>query len=86
MEIETRKVQITGGSTYVISLPKKWINKVKIKSGDGIALIPRSDGTLLINPKLSKKQDELTKNITIDYSQDMVSICIIFLCPFKLRI
>ncbi len=38
------------------------LNKVKIKSGDGIALIPRSDGTLLINPKLSKKQDELTKN------------------------
>jgi hypothetical protein len=24
MEIETRKVQITGGSTYVISLPKIW--------------------------------------------------------------
>ena len=40
MEIETRKVQITGGSTYVISLPKKWINKVKIKSGDGIAFNP----------------------------------------------
>jgi len=38
MEIETRKVQITGGSTYVISLPKKWINKVKIKSGDGIGI------------------------------------------------
>lgn len=74
MEIETRKVQITGGSTYVISLPKKWINKVKIKSGDGIALIPRSDGTLLINPKLSKKQDELTKSITIDYPQDMETL------------
>jgi phosphate uptake regulator len=70
MEIETRKVQVTGGSTYIVSLPKKWINKVKIKSGDGIALIPRSDGTLLINPKLSKKQEELTRSITIDYSQD----------------
>ena len=70
MEIETRKVQVTGGSTYVISLPKRWVNKVKIKSGDGIALIPRSDGTLLINPKLSEKQDELTKSVTINYTDN----------------
>jgi phosphate uptake regulator len=68
--METRKVQITGRSTYVISLPKAWVNKVKIKNGDSIGMIPRSDGTLLINPKLTERGDrlseEFTKNIHID--------------------
>lgn len=68
--METRKVQITGRSTYVISLPKTWVNKVKIKNGDSIALIPRSDGTLLVNPKLSEKgdqkNDKLSTKIKVD--------------------
>ncbi|VVB60168.1 PhoU domain protein [uncultured archaeon] len=59
--METRKIQITGKSTYIISLPKTWINKIKIKNGDSVILIPRSDGTLLVNPKLEKNK-ELTKN------------------------
>ncbi|MBD3262875.1 AbrB/MazE/SpoVT family DNA-binding domain-containing protein, partial [Candidatus Woesearchaeota archaeon] len=69
--METRKVQITGRSTYVISLPKTWVNKVNIKNGDSIGMIPRSDGTLLINPKLTEQgekiSDELTKKINIDF-------------------
>jgi phosphate uptake regulator len=72
--METRKVQITGRSTYVVSLPKTWVNKVKIKNGDSIGMVPRSDGTLLINPKLTergeKTDEQLTKKINID-SQNM---------------
>lgn len=72
--METRKVQITGRSTYVISLPKTWVNKVKIKNGDSIGMIPRSDGTLLINPKLTERgerlNEQLTKTISVQ-SQDM---------------
>lgn len=68
--METRKVQITGRSTYVVSLPKTWVKKVNITNGDSIVLIPRSDGTLLINPKLSEKGDrispKLVKTINID--------------------
>ena len=29
--MEIRRVQITGGSSYVITLPKEWIRKVNIK-------------------------------------------------------
>ncbi len=29
---ETRKLQFTGGSTYTISLPKKWIKEKSKKS------------------------------------------------------
>lgn len=62
--METRKVQITGRSTYVISLPKTWVNKVKITNGDSIGMIPRSDGTLLINPKLTERGDKVNPNNT----------------------
>lgn len=73
--METRKVQITGRSTYVISLPKTWVNKVKITNGDSIGMIPRSDGTLLINPKITDRGERsdssyLTKSIDIE-SQEM---------------
>lgn len=60
--METRKVQITGRSTYVISLPKTWVKKVKITNGDSIGMIPRSDGTLLINPKLTERGDKVNSN------------------------
>jgi phosphate uptake regulator len=47
---ETRKIQVSGNSTYLITLPKKWVEKVRLKSSDSIALVPLSNGTLLINP------------------------------------
>ncbi len=61
--METRKVQVTGKSTYVVSLPKKWVNSIQIKNGDSIAMIPLPDGTMLINPKLKKSEKELSKKI-----------------------
>ena len=72
--METRKAQITGRSTYVISLPKSWVNKVQINKGDSLGMIPRSDGTLLIKPKITeqgeKLNEQLTKNITVE-TQDI---------------
>ncbi|MBN1280518.1 MAG: phosphate uptake regulator PhoU [Candidatus Thermoplasmatota archaeon] len=64
--METRKVQITGKSTYIISLPKTWVNKVKIRNGNSVILIPRSDGTLLINPKLNETKEVSSNAIAVD--------------------
>ena len=40
MELDeiTRILQITGGSTYVISLPKKWIRELNIEQGTQIKI------------------------------------------------
>ena len=62
-------MQITGGSTYIISLPKKWVEKVGIKNGDSLVLLPQSDGTLLINPKFGKEQERPKKMIDIDFEE-----------------
>ncbi|WP_091936680.1 phosphate uptake regulator PhoU [Methanolobus profundi] len=48
--METRKVQQTGGSTYIISLPKTWADKVGIQTGSRVSLQPQPDGKLVIDP------------------------------------
>ncbi|HSQ86190.1 MAG TPA: phosphate uptake regulator PhoU, partial [Desulfobacterales bacterium] len=67
--METRKIQITGGSTYIISLPKKWVKKAGVKNGDYIILKPQSDGTLLINTKLHQESDKPKRLINIEYDE-----------------
>jgi len=45
---EIRKVQLTGKSTFVVSLPKKWAVNASITSGSLIHMHPQEDGTLLL--------------------------------------
>ncbi|MFQ5884611.1 MAG: PhoU domain-containing protein [Thermoplasmata archaeon] len=52
MNPETRKVQITGGSTFIISLPKAWAESSNIEKGDSLTLWPRDDGHLIVEPRM----------------------------------
>jgi len=49
-EIEVRKLQITGGSTYVLSLPKEWVTQNKLKKGSSLVIREEEDGALSILP------------------------------------
>ena len=64
INIETRKVQQTGGSTYIISLPKQWAEKMGIKTGVRVSLQAQPDGKLLIDPMLEGRTIK-TKRIDI---------------------
>ncbi|HML01826.1 MAG TPA: phosphate uptake regulator PhoU [Candidatus Bathyarchaeia archaeon] len=44
---ETRKVQFTGGSTYIISLPKKWVTQNQLKRGSFVKIREEEEGGLL---------------------------------------
>ncbi|MHC1595454.1 MAG: PhoU domain-containing protein [Candidatus Syntropharchaeales archaeon] len=48
--MEARKVQITGKSTYMITLPKKWAIEKGLKAGTLIRLSAQSNGSLMILP------------------------------------
>ncbi len=50
--MEIRKIQVTGGSSYVLSLPKTWIRDRKIQKNDPIGVVIQADGTLLITPNI----------------------------------
>jgi phosphate uptake regulator len=72
---EQRKLQLTGGSTYIISLPKDWVTKNQLKKGSPMLLREEDDGTLSINPsKLEKKekQDEAFIRVASSDNPDAV--------------
>jgi len=63
--MEIRRVQMTGGSSYIITLPKEWIKKLKIQKNDQVGLINQSDGTLLINPKIDTEATQKNKEFDV---------------------
>lgn len=54
--MEIRRVQLTGGSSYIITLPKEWIKSLHIKKNDPLGIHIQSDGTLLLTPKITQEQ------------------------------
>nr|WP_288070554.1 phosphate uptake regulator PhoU [Methanolobus sp.] len=76
--METRKVQQTGGSTYIISLPKTWADKVGIKTGSRVTLQPQPDGKLVIDPihdapPVRKIQIDVTGSMGDALIRDMIA-------------
>lgn len=68
--MEIRKVQVTGGSSYVITLPKGWVKSLNIKKNDPLGLIVQPDGTLLITPKTTGEPVHRTKEFSVDSVDD----------------
>lgn len=64
--MEQRKVQKTGGSSYIISLPKEWIVKNNIEKKDSLGIISQPDGNLMITPKSEKEELSRIKEINLD--------------------
>jgi phosphate uptake regulator len=64
--MEIRRVQMTGGSSFVITLPKEWANSLKIKKNDPLGLIAKSDGTLLITPRITGAQTQKIKEFEVN--------------------
>jgi phosphate uptake regulator len=56
LDEETRKIQLTGKSTYIVSLPKKWVTSMNLKAGSQIVVSRQSDASLLLTPKELVKQ------------------------------
>jgi len=64
-----RKIQLTGGSTLIVSLPKSWVESVGVKAGSYVTLIPQFDGSLLIKPRETGIGE--TSEIVISATPDM---------------
>ncbi|MFX1295742.1 MAG: PhoU domain-containing protein [Promethearchaeota archaeon] len=69
--METRKVQVTGGgSSYIITLPKKWIEEHEIEKNDPVGILIQPDGTLLITTKKAGDQSRKIKELDITNLSD----------------
>jgi len=47
---ETRKIQFTGKSTYIVSLPKQWITDLGLKQGDQVVVDRKGISSLHVTP------------------------------------
>jgi len=64
--VETRKIQKTGGSTYTVSLPKKWVTDSGLRQGDSVRVDARPDGTLTLMSSGAAEQQKLVKKMEVD--------------------
>jgi len=73
---ETRKIQFTGKSSYIVSLPKQWIMELGLKQGDQIRMIRKNSSTLeLYPPKFEtriQKKDDATIEIDLEEESAIV--------------
>src|SRR5699024_5208661 len=61
--METRKVQVTGGSTYTVSLPKSWATAHGIEAGSEVEFYPE-EGSLFLTPRTEESSREGTFDVT----------------------
>jgi phosphate uptake regulator len=59
--METRKVQVTGKSTYILTLPKKWVIESLLRAGSSVSISYQEDGSLIIIPPALRKPTVLKK-------------------------
>ena len=64
--MEYRKVQKTGGSSYIITLPINWIKSLGIREKHRLAIITQPDGRLLISADMENNTVKHEKKINID--------------------
>ena len=63
--MDIRKVQVTGGSSFVITLPKEWAEAQQVKKNDPLGLITQPDGTLLITRDITEGQFQREKKFDV---------------------
>ncbi len=71
-EKEVRKLQLVGGSTYVLSLPKKWIDELNLKTGDPVSIVKNVNKSLSILPTGNTRPHKMTKSKTIITQKEAV--------------
>ena len=71
---QNRKIQISGGSTYIISLPKTWAEAMEMKAGDSISIIKNENNSLTILPETSNTGEACTASIVVGPSDSDESI------------
>ena len=64
--VDLRRVQKTGGSTLIISLPKRWAEATGTKSGDTLSIIPGDRDTLILDPHPTDKPVKRIKRLSIE--------------------
>ena len=67
---ETRKIQFTGKSSYIVSLPKKWVTDLGLKRGDQVRMARQGAGALQLYPPRLRAEGPKKEDATIEIGAD----------------
>jgi phosphate uptake regulator len=59
---EVRKIQFTGRSTYILSLPKRWMSEMHLKAGDPVSIVREANNSLSILPEIKRATSSNSEN------------------------
>jgi len=65
-----RRIQKTGGSTYIVSLPKSWVVQRGLKAGDVLLFTPRSDGSLTVYAEEGERAESVRSVVAVSNDTD----------------
>ena len=65
-----RRIQKTGGSTYIVSLPKSWVTGRGLGAGDVLLFTPRPDGSMTVYPDESTKPETVRRTVMVSNKTD----------------
>ena len=65
-EQDVRRLQLTGGATYTLSLPKPWVSENNLNSRDSIRIDWRSSGELMLSPLEDSEERRTEISINMD--------------------
>jgi phosphate uptake regulator len=63
IKMEIRRVQFTGGASFVVTLPKEWAEEQHIRKNDPVGMTIQPDGTLLITKNITDEPLQQVKEI-----------------------
>jgi len=74
---ETRKIQYTGKSSYIVSLPKQWVLDLGLKKGDQIKVARKGSSTLQIYPPKFESRTLQVEDATFEINPEDESSSIV---------
>ncbi len=77
-----RKVQLTGGATLIVSLPKAWAKSIGLSAGDYVAVLPQPDGSLIILPESMFKEAPQEATIVVDGTMEPETVVRYFIAYY----
>ena len=61
---EIRKIQFTGRSTYILSLPKRWMSEMRLKAGDPVTIVREANNYLSIIPSVMRSSSTVDEAVS----------------------
>ena len=72
--MEIRKLQKIKGGSYTLSIPKRWVDKKRLKSGQQMVMLEEDDGSLSLYPMTKTSNRAFTVTLPLEAFPDLEAL------------